>query len=165
MDRLSIERLLAKLSEFDAVRSDADTLNRTELERVQPSFAAAWPSELNPAVRRALEDSGISQPYQHQFEAIQKALQGADVVLESPTASGKTLSFAAPMLHTLKENPGSHAMMIYPMKALAFDQREQIRAICQPLGLESWPYDGDTEAEDKAVLRQRPPHIMLTNPE
>ena len=85
--------------------------------------------------------------------------------MESPTASGKTLAFTAPMLHALKQEAGSHAMMIYPMKALAFDQREQIRQVCQPLGIESWPYDGDTGEDIRAVLRQRPSHILLTNPE
>ncbi len=55
--------------------------------------------------------------------------------------------------------------MIYPMKALAFDQREQIRQICQPLSIESWPYDGDTGEETKGLLRQNPPDILLTNPE
>ena len=56
-------------------------------------------------------------------------------------------------------------MMIYPMKALAFDQREQIRRLSQPLGIESWPYDGDTGEEAKGWLRQQPPKILLTNPE
>ena len=164
MDRVDVDRLLARLAEFDALR-DSDTVNRTELERVKPSYADGWPPELNPAVRQALEGAGIARPYQHQIDAVTESLRGSDVVLESPTASGKTLSFTAPMLHALKESPGSHAMMVYPMKALAFDQREQIRTICQPLGIESWPYDGDTEDEDKAVLRQHPAHIMLTNPE
>ena len=123
----------------------------------------------------------LPAPYQHQTDAIVKTLSGADVVMESPTASGKTLAFVAPMLHLLKETPGSHAMMIYPMKALAFDQREQVLQICQPLGVESWPYDGDTDGSDlndgnnawfneqngsvKAQIRQQPPHILLTNPE
>lgn len=101
--------------------------------------------------------------------------------MESPTASGKTLAFTAPMLHALKKGRDFHALMIYPMKALAFDQREQIRQICQPLSIESWPYDGDTDGSDinddanawgqsqsgsiKAQIRQKPPHILLTNPE
>ena len=85
--------------------------------------------------------------------------------MESPTASGKTFAFTAPMIHALKQNPGSHAMMVYPMKALAFDQREQIRQICRPLGIESWPYDGDTGAERRGWLREAPTHILLTNPE
>ena len=55
--------------------------------------------------------------------------------------------------------------MIYPMKALAFDQREQIRQLCDPLSFDSWPYDGDTDEEHKKILRANPPPILLTNPE
>ena len=86
--------------------------------------------------------------------------------MESPTASGKTLGFAVPMLDVLLREKHSHALMIYPMKALAFDQREQLRQLCAPLpGIESWPYDGDTPEEYRNVLRQKPPRILLTNPE
>lgn len=161
---VNIDRLLARLRDFDALR-DSDTVNRDTVDRIRPAYADEWPSQLNSAVQNALVRSGITQPYRHQADAIAKSLSGADVVMESPTASGKTLAFTAPMLHSLKENPGSHALMIYPMKALAFDQREQIRQICQPLGLDSWPYDGDTDQEFKGLLRQNPPPILLTNPE
>ena len=154
----------ARLAEFDALRP-ADRVERGVMDRIQPAYADEWPSQLHPNVRSALVGTGTPQPYQHQAEAITKALSGADVVMESPTASGKTLAFTVPMLHALKESPGSHAMMIYPMKALAFDQREQIRQICKPLGIESWPYDGDTGNEEKGAIRQQPPQILLTNPE
>lgn len=164
MNEVDIDRFLDRLREFDAIR-EPDTISRDTLDRIKPTYADEWPRQLNPAIRDALAASGITQPYQHQAEAITKALSGADVVMESPTASGKTLAFAAPMLHFLKQNPGSHAMMIYPMKALAFDQREQIRQICEPLGIESWPYDGDTGEEARGWLRQQPPQILLTNPE
>ena len=161
---VDVDRLIDRLRDFDALR-DSDTVNRGTVDRIRPAYADEWPSQLNSAVRNALVRSGITRPYRHQVDAIAKSLDGADVVMESPTASGKTLAFTAPMLHSLKENPGSHALMIYPMKALAFDQREQIRQICQPLGLDSWPYDGDTDQEFKGSLRQNPPHILLTNPE
>ena len=164
MNDLNIQRFEARLKEFDALR-DSDRIERGQLDRIQPQYADAWPAELNPAVRKALADAGIPQPYQHQANAIAKALSGADVVMESPTASGKTLAFTAPMLHALKQNPGSHALMIYPMKALAFDQREQIRQICHPIRVESWPYDGDTPDDIKSCLRENPSHILLTNPE
>ena len=164
MEGLDIDVFVAKLKEFDALR-DADTVNQGYVDRIQPGFADEWPAQLNPQVRDSLVGVGISRPYKHQAEAIARSLSGSDVVMESPTASGKTLSFTAPMLHALKQEPGSHAMMIYPMKALAYDQREQIRAVCQPLGIESWPYDGDTGEDIKAVLRENPSHILLTNPE
>lgn len=158
-----IERFLDRLRNLDALR-DTDTIRTGELDRVEPAYADDWPAQLNPDVRRALAAT-VRRPYQHQADAIARALSGADVVMESPTASGKTLAFAAPMLHALKECPGGHAMMIYPMKALAFDQRAQIRALCEPLRIGSWPYDGDTDDSEKEPIRKQPPHILLTNPE
>ena len=170
---------LAKLKELDGLR-DTDTVRRGEVDRIQPAFAEEWPAQLDRHVRDAIVASGIDRPYQHQFDAIVKSLSGADVVMETPTASGKTLAFAAPMLHALKQDPDSHAIMIYPMKALAFDQREQIRRVCAPLSIDSWNYDGDTDGSDiggdgrwyldqsgsiKGQLRQQPPPILFTNPE
>lgn len=164
MEGLDLDRFVAKLREFDALRGN-DTVNQGSLDRIQPGFTDEWPAQLNPQVRDSLVQAGIPRLYKHQAEAIARSLSGSDVVMESPTASGKTLSFTAPMLHALKQEQGSHAMMIYPMKALAYDQREQIRQVCQPLGIESWPYDGDTEEDIRAVLRENPSHILLTNPE
>ncbi len=147
MTDIDIDRWISKLKDFNALR-DAGTINQGDLDRIQPAYADEWPAQLNASVRDSLVNAGIPRPYQHQADAIVKALHGADVVMESPTASGKTLAFTAPMLHVLKENPGSHAMMIYPMKALAFDQRQQIRQICEPIDIESWHYDGDTDGSD-----------------
>ena len=164
MNGIDLNKILSRLSEFDALRSD-DTINTGTVDRIQPQVAEAWPDELDSSVRDALMKAGITQPYQHQADAIVKSLSGADVVMESPTASGKTLAFTAPMLHSLVRNEGSHALMIYPMKALALDQRAQIEQFCEPLAIDSWPYDGDTSTRDKKTIRESPPHILLTNPE
>ena len=164
MNAIDTDRLLARLKEFDALR-DSDEVKTGDLERIQPVLADDWPAQLDSSVRNALVKSGIALPYRHQADAISKSLSGADVVLESPTASGKTLAFAAPMLHSLVRNEGSHALMIYPMKALAFDQRVQIEQLCEPLAIESWSYDGDTPDDVKGTLRANPPEILLTNPE
>ena len=161
---MNLENLLRQLYEFKALRND-DEIQRGLVERIQPRSADGWPAALHPRVCDALAASGIPNPYQHQADAIELSLQGHDVVLESPTASGKTLAFTAPMLHTLLKDPNAHALMIYPLKALAFDQRMQIRPLCESLGIESWPYDGDTDKEHKDVMRLNPPQILLTNPE
>ena len=164
MSEMDISLLLERLREYGALH-DGDKIVPGELDRMEPAFADDWPDVINPVVRNAIVDAGISRPYLHQADAIVKALSGADVVMESPTASGKTLAFVAPMLHMLKQDSTAHAMMIYPMKALAFDQREQLRRVCRPLGIDSWPYDGDSTDNDKGQLRQYPPRILLTNPE
>jgi len=153
------------LKQFDALRDDDSMQSRT-VDSIEPEYADEWPARLDESVRKALNES-IQRPYRHQVDAIDKALDGADVVMESPTASGKTLAFAAPMFDAIKRNRGAHALMIYPMKALAFDQRMQIQHLCKRLGVESWPYDGDTSEEEKKVIRESPTavQILLTNPE
>lgn len=162
--QMDFEKFKEQLYEFDALRQD-DEIQQDVVECIYPSSADGWPFELHPRVCGALIASGIRKPYQHQANAIKRSLQGCDVVLESPTASGKTLAFTAPMLDALLRDHDAHALMIYPMKALAFDQRMQIRNLCELLGIESWPYDGDTDKEHKDVMRLNPPQILLTNPE
>ena len=92
-------------------------------------------------------------------------MDGQNVVLESPTASGKTLAFAVPMLDALIRNPRTHALLIYPTKALAFDQRTQLVELAGSLDVELWPYDGDTPESDKLALRNRPCQVLMTTPE
>ena len=161
---IDITQFTEQLKKFDALRDD-DEIQTGIVECIQPQYAQEWPSELHPSVRNALINTGIPSPYQHQAEAIGRSLNGEDIVLESPTASGKTVAFAAPMLDALARNRDSHALMIYPMKALAFDQREQIEQLCEPLSIESFPYDGDTDREHRDLLRNHPIPILLTNPE
>ena len=161
---IDIKRFENQLRKYSALRDD-DMMQMGTVGRIEPQYADGWPAQLELSIRNALCDAGVPRPYQHQADAIERVLGGVDVVLESPTASGKTLAFTVPMLDSLARNPGSHALMIYPMKALAFDQRSQIEQICELLSFESWPYDGDTPEDIKKVLRANPPQILLTNPE
>ncbi len=165
---MDMDRLFAHLKEFDALR-DGDKIERGTVERIQPQFSDSWPEDVHPAVARGLEALGRPRPYRHQFEAINEALLGTDLVIESPTASGKTLSFAVPMLDALVREPNSHALLVYPTKALALDQREAVHELCEQLSgvrkIESWPYDGNTPKEERDAIRQAPPAILTTNPE
>ena len=153
-----------QLEEFGALR-DNDEIQEGTLEHIQPKSADESLPKLQVSVRDVLSNIGIDRLYQHQADAISKSLGGVDVVLESPTASGKTLAFTVPMLDALVRDRDAHALMIYPMKALAFDQRAQIEQLCKPLSIEISPYDGDTDKEHRAELRANPPQILLTNPE
>lgn len=160
-----------RLKKFDALR-DGDRIAIDTIERIEPQFAD-WPTRLRfslnkgpperrPSVRDVLSAHGITRLYQHQAEAINRSLAGADVVLEAPTASGKTVAFTSPIRHTLVREPG-HALMIYPMKALAFDQLKEIKRLCDPLSVDT--YDADTPRSHRDYLRKNPSHILLTNPE
>ena len=169
---MDLSTFKSRLVEFDALRETDEIVSDT-VERIEAQFAKAWPTRLRFAVsspsserRRSVQDllsaQGINRLYQHQADAINRSLGGADVVLEAPTASGKTVAFSAPIRQTLVREPG-HALMIYPMKALAFDQLAQIKRLCDPLSVDT--YDGDTPVSHRDFLRTKPPHILLTNPE
>ena len=171
-----MERLLQALRDFDALRDQQDRDKRDsiavqEVPSEPPAYAPDAAFERIPAdLREALRGTGITRLYEHQAEALELVAQGKNVVLEAPTASGKTLCFTIPMLQLLQQNPESHAMLIYPMKALSNDQRRQIHDIVDRLPnrhrrIESWTYDGDTEQEHRKVIRERPPAILITNPE
>ena len=160
---MSVHDLIAHLRSLDALRDD-DTVNTGDLDSIRPDFTPEWPSEIHPTVRTKLADFGL-HPYQHQYDAVKRSIAGQHVVLESPTASGKTLAFNVPMLDALYRDPRGHALLIYPMKALAFDQQNQLAGLGNSLGVEFWPYDGDTSEEEKRVLRERPCHALLTTPE
>ena len=163
---IDIKKFKTQLKNFDALR-DTDEIQTGTLPHIRPQSASEWPAELDVLIRNTLIAAGLPSPYQHQVEAISKSVSGADVVLESPTASGKTLAFTVPMLDALVRDKNGHALMIYPMKALAFDQRIQIEPLCKRLSIKAATFDGDTNKNKtyRDRLKQNPPHILLTNPE
>ena len=163
--------LLKALRTFDALRdgqTGGDLVHRRVLESNPPAYAEDRVIEgLGQRLRAGLDNRGIERLYVHQSEAIAQALEGANVVLQAPTASGKTLAFQIPMLESLRE-PGAHALMLYPTKALALDQREQLTRLTSEMpgpDIESWWYDGDTDREHRTLLRKKPPPILITNPD
>lgn len=166
-----MDDLLQRLRTFDALR-DADKVLRRSSASCPPEFAP--PDYLNSfpaALRNALAAQGIGRLYAHQAEAIERIRSGKDVVLEAPTATGKTLCFNIPLTELLLQNPGSHGLMLHPMKALSNDQRRQFESLADALTgrggrkLESWIFDGDTEQEHRKLIKMSPPALLLTNPE
>lgn len=151
------------LFKFEALR-DNDRIDMAVQDMIAPVHADDTVfQKIDPRITKALQNSGVTRLYAHQAEAIGKSLAGADIVLEAPTASGKTLSFAIPMMQRLLH--GGHALMIYPMKAVANDQRTQLVEILKSVDLDSRPYDGDTDTEHRKLIRQCPPPVLITNPE
>ena len=71
---------------------------------------------------RALAASGVQRLYSHQAKALALARQGRDVVVATPTASGKTLVYALPVLERLFSDPQAKALFLFPLKALEQDQ-------------------------------------------
>jgi len=131
---------------------------------------AQWPDAIDPRLRAALEARGICQPYSHQALAIDHALARRHVVVTTPTASGKTLCYNAPVLSRVLQDPSARALYLFPTKALAQDQLAELHALSDHVnratGVEIgvFTYDGDTPQDARRAIRTRA-HVVLSNPD
>jgi DEAD/DEAH box helicase domain-containing protein len=144
----------------------------TAVRRIAPQDAVygEWPEGLDPRLRAALEARGLAQLYSHQSEAIQHALAGRDVVVTTPTASGKTLCYNAPVLSRVLEDPSARALYLFPTKALAQDQLAELHQLTQEINRAAdveigvFTYDGDTPQDARRAIRTRA-YVVLSNPD
>jgi len=127
---------------------------------------APWPARLDPRIVSALAGRGIDSPYTHQAAAIAGALEGRDQVVVTPTASGKTLCYTAPVLQAILDDPQARALFLFPTKALAQDQLNELHAIVTEAELEvrAFTYDGDTSPNARRAVRTAG-HVVITNPD
>jgi DEAD/DEAH box helicase domain-containing protein len=131
----------------------------------EASFAP-MPEWLDPRIRDGLERRGITQLYSHQAEALEQIRAGRDVVVVTPTASGKTLCYALPVLQALAEDPAARALFLFPTKALSQDQVAEFGELTQSSGLtvNASTYDGDTPAPIRSAVRTAG-QVVVTNPD
>ncbi|MCF6408175.1 DEAD/DEAH box helicase [Pseudalkalibacillus salsuginis] len=128
--------------------------------------SVAFPDQIHPKIRRALENRGISSLYTHQYSAFEAARSYDSFVAVTPTASGKTLCYNLPVLQQVTENENSRALYLFPTKALAQDQKSEINELIEEIGIDikSYTYDGDTPSNIRQVIRKAG-HVVMTNPD
>ncbi len=124
------------------------------------------PEDLEPRVAQVLESRGISQLYSHQSEAFRLARAGRNLVVVTPTASGKTLCYNLPILDALVRNPDARALYLFPTKALSQDQLTELNRFADELGddIRTFTYDGDTPQDARKSIRARG-NLVITNPD
>ena len=136
----------------------------------QPADLRPWPERLHPELVAALTARGLDRAYSHQAEAIEAALDGRDVTMVTPTASGKTLGFVVPVLDSWLRDPDSRSLWLFPTKALAQDQLAGLRDLVGELAperrdrLRAATFDGDTPTGLRRAIREGG-HIVVTNPD
>lgn len=117
---------------------------------------------LPPALAASLGRLGIGALYEHQAAALAAARAGRNVVVDTPTASGKSLCFHLPVLEVLAREPGARALYLFPTKALARDQMSGIAALAPEVF--AGAYDADTPGSERGRIRSEA-GIVLTNPD
>lgn len=127
---------------------------------------APMPAWLDARIVAGLEARGIDRLYRHQAEAIDAVHAGEDVVVVTPTASGKSLCYALPALQAIAEDPSARALFLFPTKALGQDQVAEFGALSASAGLaiHTSTYDGDTPAPIRSAVRAAG-QVVVTNPD
>src|ERR1700741_1030120 len=120
--------------------------------------------------REVLRERGVQGFYTHQAASIEHALGRRNVVITTPTASGKTLCYNAPVLSTVLADPSTRALYLFPTKALAQDQLAELKELTALVNdaaateISAFTYDGDTPQDARRAIRTRA-HIVLSNPD
>ena len=176
----SLHEALSRLTAAKAPlgrEADAIVTAAHRLPAIAASFAP-FPSATDERLRDALAVSGVTQLYTHQAEAFEHVLSGQNVVTITPTASGKTLCYNAPVLDAILKDASTRALYLFPTKALAQDQLAELHGLCEAIARECatasapesgarigvFTYDGDTPADARRAIRGKA-HIVLSNPD
>ncbi len=132
----------------------------------RPAQLVPFPEFLPARLVEILKGRGIESLYSHQVIALGQAQAGKNIVVVTPTASGKTLCYNLPILSALVENPDARALYLFPTKALAQDQLVELNRWTEKLGdqIRTFTYDGDTPQDARKAIRSRA-NLVITNPD
>ncbi len=154
---------------LDALRRRPWVSQAIAHEAILPPQAATyadWPAGLHPSLRQALTARHLERAYSHQAEAVAAAGAGRDVVVVTPTASGKSMCFMVPVLDAWLKDPSSRSLWLFPTKALAQDQLAGLQELTAhlPDAPRAATYDGDTPPGIRRAARDEG-HIIVSNPD
>jgi DEAD/DEAH box helicase domain-containing protein len=123
------------------------------------------PADLPAPLARALSARGIDRLYSHQQEAWEGARAGRNVLVATPTASGKTLCYTLPVVASVLES-GAKALYLFPTKALAQDQVSELLELNRAgdLGVKAFTFDGDTPGDARQAIRLHG-DVVVSNPD
>ena len=154
---------------LELLRTDAETSDAIvhwETIPARPSKTKPFPGFIDPRLVAALARRGIATLYSHQYEAMEKIQAGKNVVVVTPTASGKTLCYNLPVLNRILHDPQARALYLFPTKALSADQVDELHGLVTDLGVDikTYTFDGDTPQDARRAIRSAG-HIVVTNPD
>ncbi|PSQ08599.1 ATP-dependent helicase [Halobacteriales archaeon QS_5_70_15] len=137
-------------------------------ETVEGRAASFADCELDDRLESSLRERGVSRLYDHQARAIGSVREGRNVVLATPTASGKSLAYTVPAFERALDRRAT-ALYVAPQVALIEDQAETLSDLADGLGFASGVtverYTGRQDREEKAAIRDRQPTVLLTTPD
>jgi DEAD/DEAH box helicase domain-containing protein len=133
----------------------------------EPVFGP-WP-DIRAETREAVHRLGIQRLYCHQAEALAHLETGANLLVATETASGKSLIYNMAVIEEILTHNDTKALYIFPLKALEQDQLKNLtlwlKGMIWAREIRAGVYDGDTTPYHRKKIREHPPDILFTNPD
>ncbi|WP_163336705.1 DEAD/DEAH box helicase [Desulfopila sp. IMCC35008] len=129
---------------------------------------ASSPPAVHTKIKTFLKEKGINKLYTHQQQALEYIDKGSDVIVATPTASGKSMIYNLPVIDMLAGDANGAALYLFPLKALAQDQLRVFSEFASLLPSNkkyAAIYDGDTSSYMRRRIREDCTPILMTNPE
>lgn len=160
---MNLDQLLQKLRSNQAFMSNVTNWKEIPAKKAQ---YADFGHYLDPRLVSACKKRGISKLYTHQRSAMDALNRGENIVVVTPTASGKTLCYNLPILNAILADSTSRALYLFPTKALSADQVSELYEFINQadIDIKTYTYDGDTPVSARKAVRQAG-HIVVTNPD
>ena len=157
---------MSEINNIDMFKNDVRFRENIAHIETIPAKKASF-NKVDDLIEKIVEylDSKDIKLYEHQSETYEAIKNGENVIITTPTASGKTLAFNLPIMETMVEDKDATALYIYPAKALSNDQLHVLENLEIELDIDIDPktYDGDTPRTQKRGIRENS-RIVLTNP-
>src|SRR6266852_4585962 len=139
-----VRQVLASFAERD---STGELLTAVRHYPAREAQWAEFPEWVHADLRAAYGEKGIKKLYTHQAEAAEAVHAGKNVVIVTPTASGKTLCYNLPVIDAILKDEDARALYLFPTKALAQDQLAELYDLNQRL---DWMVAGGSEREEQS---------------
>ncbi|MDD5668846.1 MAG: DEAD/DEAH box helicase [Candidatus Omnitrophica bacterium] len=116
-----------------------------------------------PKILDILERIKFKIPTPIQLKAIPLALEGKDIIGIAQTGTGKTHSFAIPMVQRLAQQKGI-GLVLAPTRELAIQISDAFQNIVYPFGMKTACLIGGAPMHDQVQALRRNPRIVIATP-
>jgi len=116
-----------------------------------------------PKILDILERMKFKTPTPIQLKAIPLALEGKDIIGIAQTGTGKTHSFAIPMIQILAQKKGI-GLILAPTRELAIQIDEAFQIIARPFGIRTACLIGGASMHEQVRALRNKPRVIIATP-
>ena len=138
-------------------RSDLNLVLNNFEKVIKPKYGT-----LDPPLHKKISNQIKHELYTHQVQIIDLIRKGKNVIIVTPTSSGKSYGYMLPFFESVIRNKDTRGIFLFPLNALTNDQYDKFKDF--EIGTVK-RFDGSTDSKEKQRIRSNPPNALLTNPD